>query len=234
MSLAKSATLVSPVGERSASQGRHSTMLLVQWALALACTYMVLFSERSHGIAGWGSSVVLAFLIMNFVIGRLDTTAVQSRSAMVTIGLLDAVLIVASLQASGQLSVELVLLCLGIVILAVAGLRLPTIAIASLGMMSVYMLIVAWTGDESPWHTGTLLRLPFLFTAAVVYAWFVEQGSATSAADGAKAKEDLTAQLQAIERCRLALDSEQPAAAASALAEIEQCARALDRKLAAA
>jgi hypothetical protein len=233
MSFTKSAVLVPPLSDPAASQVRHSTILLVQWALALACTYMVLFSEQSRGIAGWGSFVVLAFLLMNFAIGRVDAMTAQGRTFMVVVGLLDAVLIVASLQASGQLSVELILLCLGIVILAVAGLRLPTIAIGSLGMMSAYMLIVVWTGDESPWHTGTLLRLPFLFTAAVVYAWFVELGSSTSAAAGAAdVKEELASQLRAIERCRLALGSEQPSAAESALAEIEQTTRSLERKLA--
>jgi hypothetical protein len=217
----------------SASHVRHSTILLVQWALALACTYMVLFSEQSSGIAGWGSLVVLAFLVMNLAIGRVEAAIAQSRTFMVVVGLLDAVLIVASLQASGQMSVELVLLCLGIVILAVAGLRLPTIAIASLGMMSAYMLIVVWTGDESPWHTGTLLRLPFLFTAAVVYAWFVELGSSSPAPDGPSGmREDLASQLEAIERCRLALGSAETSTVESALAEIEERARSLERKLA--
>jgi hypothetical protein len=232
MSISKSVLLTPSASGVSTSQVRHTTILLVQWALALACTYMVLFSERSSGIAGLGSAIVIGFLVLNVVLGRVDSNLAQSRSFMVAVGLIDAVLIVASLQASGQLSVELVLLCLGIVILAVAGLRLPTIAIASLGMMSAYMLIVVWTGDESPWHMGTLLRLPFLFTAAVVYAWFVELGTSGAADARAALREDLTSQLVAIERCRLAPGSAQPSAAEHALAEIEDRARSLESKLA--
>jgi hypothetical protein len=232
MSIAKSAVLIPSASGASTSQVRHSTILLVQWALALACTYMVLFSERSSGIAGMGSIIVIAFLVMNVVIGRLDSSVAQSRTFMVAVGLLDAVLIVASLHASGQLTVQLVLLCLGIVILAVAGLSLPTIAIASLGMMSAYMLIVVWTGEENPWHMGTLLRLPFLFTAAVVYAWFVELGTSGAADHASAMREELNSQLQAIERCRLALSSAQASDAEHALAEIEDRARALESKLA--
>ena len=232
MSITKSVVLPSPSSGISPSYVRHSTILLVQWALALACTYMVLFSEHGRGIAGWGSVIVVAFLLTNVAIARVDSSTAQTRGFMAGVGLADALLIVASLYTSGQLSVELVLLCLGIVILAVAGLRLPTIAIASLGMMSAYMLVVVWAGDESPWHTGTLLRLPFLFTAAVAYAWFVELGSAGAVDRVAAMREELGTQLQAIERCRLALGSAQAIDAEQALAEIEERARSLESQLA--
>jgi hypothetical protein len=231
MSITKSVVLPSPPSGVSPSYVRHSTILLVQWALALACTYMVLFSEHSRGIAGWGSIIVVAFLLTNVVIARVDNSGAQTRAFMVGVGLADAVLIVASLYTSGQLSLELVLLCLGIVILAVAGLRLPTIAIASLGMMAAYMLVVVWAGDESPWHMGTLLRLPLLFTAAVAYAWFVELGTAGAADRMAAMREDLSSQLQAIERCRLALGSEGSGALEHALTEIEERARSLESRL---
>jgi hypothetical protein len=206
-------------------------MLLVQWALALACIYMVLFSEQSRGLAGWGSLVVIAFLVTNVAIGRVEGSVANRRSFMATVGFIDAVLIIASLQCSGQLSVELVLLCLGIVILAVAGLRLPTIAVASMAMTVTYLLIVGIT-DESPWRTGTLLRLPFLFIAAVVYAWFVEVGSAGRPSAAADASNDLASQRAAIERCRQALGSGAVGAAEKALGEIEQRTQALERALA--
>lgn len=232
MSTTISEVLVPRVSDHASAHGRHSTILLVQWALALACIYMVLFSEQSRGLASWGSIVVLAFLATNVTIGRVDVATTNRRSFMVTVGLIDAVLIVASLQSAGQLSVELVLLCLGIVILAVAGLRLPTIAIASVAMTLGYLLIVGLTGGESPWRAGTLLRLPFLFIAAVVYAWFVELGSASGPTSASGATNDLLSQRAAIERCRQALGSGATGAAESALAEIEQRAHALERSIA--
>ena len=227
-----SKVLVPGASSHSSAHGPHSTILLVQWALALACIYMVLFSEESRGLASWGSLVVLAFLLTNAAIGRVDVALRNQRSFMATVGLVDAVLIVASLQVAGQLSVELVLLCLGIVILAVAGLRLPTIAIASVAMTLAYLLIVGLTGDESPWRAGTLLRLPFLFIAAVVYAWFVELGSAPGPTSTSGASSDLASQRAAIERCRQALGSGATGAAERALAEIVQRAQALERALA--
>jgi hypothetical protein len=231
MSLTSSAVLLSSTSDRSTSSGGQSTVLLVQWALALACTYMVLFSEQSRGLAGWGSLIILVFLVMNVTIGRLDVVMTQTRPFVIGIGLADAVLIVGSLQTAGQLSIELVMLCLGIVILAIAGLRLATIAFAAMAMMLIYTLIVAFTGNETAMRSGTLLRFPFLFIAAVVYAWFVELGSSSpKGLSGAAA--DLASQKQAIERCRQALGSGAMSAAESALAEIEHKAQALERTLA--
>jgi hypothetical protein len=221
--------LVPSVADHSPTHGGRSTMLLVQWALALACIYMVLFSEQSRGVAGWGSLVVIAFLVTNLAIGRLEGAITNRRSFMATVGFIDAVLIIASLTSAGQLSVELVLLCLGIVILAVAGLRLPTIAVASMVMTVTYLLIVGFT-DESPWRTGTLLRLPFLFIAAVVYAWFVEVGT-EARSTAPDASNDLASQRAAIERCRQALGTGAMGAAEKALAEIEQRTQALERAL---
>jgi hypothetical protein len=233
MSIKISDRLLPGAIQGSSPSSHHSTMLLVQWALAIACIYMVLFSEQSRGVSGWGGLVVLAFLVTNLGIGRLASSMTESRSLMVGIGLIDAVLIVASLQAAGQLSVELVLLCLGIVILAVAGLPLQTIAVASMAMTVGYLLIVVITGD-SPWQAGTLLRVPFLFIAAVVYAWFVELGSGKNQTEVSAPTIDLASQRAAIDRCRAALGSGSVGAAESALAEIEQRAQALERALAGA
>jgi hypothetical protein len=225
MSIAKSTAFVSSIEDRPATLGRHPTILLVQWALALACIYMLLFSEGSRGVMGLGGVVILAFLVTNFALGRLNLP--QSRSLTIGIGLVDAVLIIASLQVAGQLSVELVLLCLGIVILSVAGLRLATIAGASLAMMFTYLVIVAWTGNESPWHAGTLLRLPFLFTAAVVYAWFVELGRAQSGSSPAPATGVRARQLEAIRRCRSALQEGTSDAVENELVELERLTESL-------
>lgn len=231
MSLTSSAALLPSSSKPSASSGENSALLLVQWALALACIYMVLFSEESRGLAGWGSLVVLAFLGMNLVIGRLDAAVTQGRTFVIGVGLADALLIVASLQAASQLSIELVLLCLGIVILAIAGLRLATIAFAAMAMMLIYTGIVVFTGDGGGMRSGTLLRFPFLFIAAVVYAWLVEVGGfSPRRPSGVDA--DLTSQIEAIERCRRALASGATSAAESALAEIEHRARAIERGLA--
>ncbi len=206
---------------------RHDTIVLVQWALAIACAYLVLFSSGSPGDVGLGALVIVAFLASNLVVGRLRPAVVTSPQFNLGVAVFDTLLITISLYAAAQLSIELVVLCLGILIMAVAGLRLAVIAAASAGMMLVYALIVAVTGSESLWASSTLLRVPFLFTAAITYAWLVEVGRSHGAEEQPAPARiireltgDLSAQRDAIARCQSAVGQGAKTTAETALLEI--------------
>jgi hypothetical protein len=207
--------------------------------LTIACSYMVLFGRSDVELLG-PALIIVALLATNLVIGRLQPAVVQSQQFTIGIGLLDTLLIVGSLWVAQQLSVELVLLCLGIVILAVAGLRLGTIAVAACAMTIGYLVIVALVGSESPWRASTLLRMPFLFTAAIVYAWFVEVGrrpSALQARSDATAHDldaELSSQLDAINRCEAAMRDGSQGAVETALREIVSRNQVMRAKLASA
>lgn len=192
---------------------RLATILHVQWALAIACAYLVLFGRESGDANGLGPLVVAGFLATNLVIGRLRPATAERALFGLTIAVVDALLIVASLYVAGQLSFELMLLCLGILILAIAGLRIGPIALATLALTAVYLGIVWFTGSASLWRSSVLLRVPLLFTAAIVYAWLVELGSRSAAARAEMAGDhptaplldEVTVQWEAIQRCQAAL-----------------------------
>jgi hypothetical protein len=192
---------------------RLATILHVQWALAIACAYLVLFGRESGDEHGLGPLVVAGFLATNLVLGRLRPALAERPLFGVALGGVDAALIVASLYVAGQLSIELVLLCVGILVLAVAGLSIGAIALATLALTGIYLAVVWFTGGASLWRSSVLLRVPLLFTAAVVYAWLVELGSRSAAAhaeEGTAASadtllEEVAAQWDSIERCRTAL-----------------------------
>ena len=192
---------------------RLATILHVQWALAIACAYLVLFGRESGDANGVGPLVVAGFLATNLVVGRLRPAVVQRAAVRLALAVVDALLIVASLYVAGQLSPELVLLCLGILILAIAGLRIGPIALATLALTAVYLAIVWYTGGTSLWRSSVLLRVPLLFTAAIVYAWLVEMGSRSAAARTEAAEvhpaaallDEVSAQWEAIQRCQGAL-----------------------------
>jgi len=230
----------SPGGISSSSSGlkqRHDTMVLVQWALAIACAYLVLFSTGSPGEVGLGALVIVAFLAANLVVGRLRPDVVSSAQGNLGVAALDTVLIIASLYVASQLSVELIVLCLGILFLAVAGLRLGAIAAASAGLMVVYVLMVAmFTGTETLGKTSTLLRVPFLFTAAITYAWLVEvgrnAGGDSRAAAASELTQELHAQREAIARCQDAMTQGATDAAVAALREIAGQNESIEAKLA--
>jgi len=121
-----------------------------------------------------------------------------------------------------------VLLCLGILVLAIGGLRIGRIAVATLALTLAYLAIVWFTGNASLWRSSVLLRVPLLFTAAIVYAWLVELGSRSPEAGAAQAVVDpaeallgeVSVQWEAIQRCQSALRDGAAAAADDALREI--------------
>jgi hypothetical protein len=201
------------LAERGApSTRRLATILHVQWALALACAYLVLFGRESGDPLGVGPIVVAGFLATNLIIGRVKASAVEGPLFGAAIAMVDAMLIVASLYVAGQLSVELVLLCLGILILAIAGLRIGSIAAATLALTAAYLAIVWYTGGATLWRSSVLLRVPLLFTAAIVYAWLVEMGTRAAAADETAEqtpvdalRDEAVVQWEAITRCQTAL-----------------------------
>jgi hypothetical protein len=208
--------------------GRLGTILHVQWALAIACSYLVLFGRESGDPDALGPLVVVGFLATNLIVGRLPVALVERTLFGVALAAVDSALIVASLYVAGQLSVELVLLCLGILILAIAGLRIGPIALATLALTAVYLTIVWFTGDATLWRSSVLLRVPLLFTAAIVYAWLVELGSRGAAARVVQIAGDptstlldqMTVQGEAIERCEAALRAGAMDAAVSALRDV--------------
>jgi len=202
---------------------RHNAIIHIQWALALACAYLLLFNEQ----ATWsveGGAIVACLLTVSLVLGRLRPSRTRASRFGVVLGLVDAVLIIASLFVAGQLTMPMVMLCLGVLILAIAGLRVAVIALLTLAMTGIYLLIVWKTGEESFLRSSVLLRVPILFAAAITFAWLVETGSPSAAVELTTPRDELQAMLerqqQAIDRCAAALRAGTGEGAAPALDEI--------------
>jgi K+-sensing histidine kinase KdpD len=218
--------------------GRRETIVMVRWALIIACSYLILFSEGSKAVLGLGPLMIAVFLSSNLVIGRLSPELVATQQFNIAIVVVDTLLIGMSLYFAGQIA--LIVLCLGVLFLAVAGLRLSAIAAATLGMSLAYMLIVWMTGSESFWRSNMLLRVPFLLCAAIVYAWATEgkrardaAGSAGASSDAAALAAELATQLDAIRHCQDAVASGTLNVARAALDEITEHNQAMQAKLAA-
>jgi hypothetical protein len=216
------------VHDSGADGSRLMTILHVQWALAIACAYLVLFGRESGDPNGVGPLVVAGFLATNLVIGRLRPAAAERPVFGLVVALVDALLVVASLYVAGQLSIELILLCLGILILAIAGLRIGPIAVATFALTAVYLGIVWFTDGTGLWHSSVLLRVPLLFTAAIVYAWLVELGSRGAAVraelatdhPAAALLDEVATQWEAVQRCQKALREGAMQDAVTALREV--------------
>jgi len=221
-------TLSKPATDEPALGGsRLSTILHVQWALAIACAYLVLFGHESGDPHGVGPLVIAGFLATNLILGRLRPALAERPLFTIGLAVIDVMLIVTSLLVANQLSIELVLLCLGVLIMAAAGLRIGPIALATLALTAVYLAIVWFTGDVTLWRSSVLLRVPLLFSAAIVYAWLVELGTRGAAARAEHEPhpadhllDEAVAQWQAIERCQTALRAGAVKEVEAALAEV--------------
>jgi hypothetical protein len=221
--------------EPSSDQSRLATILHVQWALAIACSYLVLFGRESGDPNGFGPIVVAGFLAVNLVVGRLPLAIVQRPLFGGALAVIDTLLVVASLYVAGQLSVELMLLCVGILMMAIAGMHTGPIAVATLALTTVYLGVVWYTGGTTLWRSSVLLRVPLLFTASMVYAWLVELGSrGATQRIGTIAHpnllDTLEAQRLAIERCGAALSAGVLHEAEAALKDVASHNEAMRRR----
>ncbi len=213
--------------ESAARVSLRGTIVMVRWALIIACAYLVLFSDGSSGALGFGPVVIVAFLASNVVVGRLQEDHFETQGFKVGLAALDTLLIAAALYLAHQLSVEVLLLFLAVVVLAAAGLELAVIARITL-VLSVADVLLMWlTGNQLAWRSSMLLRVPFLLSAALVYGALVEAGLRGSgeslhiplvAVDAVSTV--LVSQRAAIERCQAALSDNGSSVALNALSEI--------------
>jgi hypothetical protein len=189
---------------------RPGTIVTVRWALILTCAYLMLLGPGS-GVPQWlGPLLVATYLASNLVLGRMPKDEL-SQGLMIGIAMLDTLFIATSLWVAGQLSVELLLLCLGVLVLAIAGLSLGTIAAVTIGM-SIASLVVGWaTGSERILESSVLLRVPFLLGAAMVFALLVSGGRRATTVAAEVVSEGmgghLAQQNDALRRCTAALNA---------------------------
>lgn len=229
--MAESVASAQSVGEMSPANtafAHRDTIVMVRWALIITCAYLVLFSENSRGAAGLAPLVIVAFLASNLIIGRLPARALTWPAFHISVATLDTVLIGLSLYCAGQLSPELVVLLLGVLVLAIAGIRLGVIAVLTVGLAAASLLMVSVNGSEPLRHSSMLLRVPFLLAAAVAYAWLAELGRHEPGAE-ARASEvvsdlahNLSLQFETIERCQAAAAQGLVSSTQGLLAEIAQ------------
>jgi len=230
------------LSSRSAGlERRRDTIVLVRWALILTCAYLMLLGRATAGPSWLAPILVAAFLGSNLLLGRMPRENFGRQSFKVAVAIMDTLFIAASLYVAQQLSVELLLLCLGVLVMAIAGLSLGVIAGVTIGM-TVVSLLVNWTmGSEVVLHTSLLLRVPFLLGAALVFALLVEGGGRRGATAMPETTDDLVDTLaahvhkqnEAIRRYQSAMADNAGSSARSAIEDVmlhnRQMAQTLSR-----
>lgn len=223
----------------AALEKRRETIVMVRWALILTCAYLVLIGRDTAGPYWLGPLLVAVFLGSNLFIGRIGRPYFASQSFKIGVALMDTCFIAASLWVAQQLSVELLLLCLGVLVLAIGGLSLGVIAGVTIAL-SITSLIVTWfSGSQLVWHSAILLRVPLLLGAALVFALLVEGQGARRAIAKPQNTDDLVDSLaghvarqhEAIRRYNAAMSENAPLVARAAMEDIVLHNRQMAQKL---
>jgi hypothetical protein len=181
----------------AALEKQRETIVMVRWALILTCAYLMLLGRESAGPAWLGPLLVAVFLASNLIVGRMARSYFGSQAFKIGVALMDTCFITASLWVAQQLSVQLLLLCLGVLVLAIAGLSLGVIAGVTIAL-SVVSVAVTWLGgSEIVWQSSVLLRVPLLLGAALVFALLVEGQGARRTREHPETADDLVDTLAA-------------------------------------
>ncbi len=149
--------------------------LLLRYTLIAATGYLLLVEEGfllPRPEALW---IVCAAMLSNVAAMFLPARILGSALFAVTVILVDTAWITTVLLLSGRFAADFFYLYFFVLLLAAVGERLSLIAVAAALLCGFYVYgHVASGGSWSLWASPSLIRLPFLFAAAVFYGYLVD------------------------------------------------------------
>jgi len=166
---------------------KRRIIVVLRWVMAIALSYLVLFSARDP--AGWRSGLCIALLLAsNLVLMRLPEATFHHPAFDPVLVAADTALITAALWICGSAGPDFFFVFFFVVFLAALGGRLELTALgaalAAVAYLSVLPAGVAWT-------SAALLRVPFFFVTALSYGYLAS--GAREAESRARAAEEVVA-----------------------------------------
>lgn len=150
--------------------------LLLRYTLIVATAYLLLVEEGLRMPPLAAMLLVVLALASNVVIASLPGRVINSNYFGPAIIVADTLWITAALVISGRFTAEFFFLYFFILLLAAIGETLWLIAVAAVAVCCAYLYVLAAMGGEwSLWTSPSLIRLPFLFTAAAFYGYLVDR-----------------------------------------------------------
>jgi signal transduction histidine kinase len=160
----------------STSVKSSSAFLLLRYTLIVATAYLLLV-EGGFRVPPVGVVVLIAAaLASNVFIPRLPASLLQAPAFGLGVIVTDTLWITAALLQSGRFDAEFFFLYFFVLLLAAIGENLRLIAIGSVAVCIAYVYVLMALGNTwSFWTSPSLIRIPFLFTAAAFYGYLVER-----------------------------------------------------------
>ncbi len=150
--------------------------LLLRYTLIVATAYLLLVEEGLQLPPLPALLLVVLALASNVVIATLPARVTGAAWFGPTVIIGDTLWITSALLISGRFTAEFFFLYFFILLLAAIGETLWLIALAAVAVCGAYLYVMAVTGEGwSLWTSPSLIRIPFLFTAAAFYGYLVDR-----------------------------------------------------------
>ncbi|MDX2168254.1 MAG: HAMP domain-containing sensor histidine kinase [Deltaproteobacteria bacterium] len=150
--------------------------LLLRYTLIIATAYLLLVEENLQLPPLPAILLVVLALASNVVVAQLPGRITGSPYFGPAIIVGDTLWITVALLLSGKFTAEFYFLYFFILLLAAIGETLWLIALAAVAVCGAYLYVMSVTGEGwSWWNSPSLIRIPFLFTAAAFYGYLVDR-----------------------------------------------------------
>jgi signal transduction histidine kinase len=162
-----------PTAERLPPQ---RAFLLLRYTLIVATAYLLLVEEGLGMPPPTSIILIVLALASNVVVASLPARITSASYFGPAVIITDTLWITIALLVSGKFTAEFFFLYFFILLLAAIGENLWLIALAAVAVCGAYLYVLSATGGAwSLWNSPSLIRIPFLFTAAAFYGYLVDR-----------------------------------------------------------
>src|SRR2546426_920442 len=156
---------------------RNKAFLLLRYTLIAATAYLILV-EGEFSAPPLGVVLAIAGALLSNVLATtfLSARMCSSRGFGLAVIVADTAWITAALVGTGRFNTEFFYLYFFVLLLAAIGESLALIAVGAVVVCCAYLYAMSVTGSGwSLWHSPSVIRIPFLFTAAAFYGYLVDR-----------------------------------------------------------
>jgi signal transduction histidine kinase len=155
---------------------RLRAFLLLRYTLIAATAYLILVEDGFAVPPVWVCAAIAMALVSNVLASQLPEKILDSRYFATGMILADTTWITAALVSSGRFDVDFFFLYFFVLLLAAMGESLGLIAVAAVAVCLAYVYVLSSSGQAwSMWNSPSIIRLPFLFTAAAFYGYMIDR-----------------------------------------------------------
>jgi signal transduction histidine kinase len=150
--------------------------LLLRYTLIISTAYLIIVERQFERVSTQAMLLIVAALASNVVIAQLPRRVTDSMRFAMVILVCDTMWVTSALLLGGSFNAEFFYLYFSVLLMAAIGESLWLIAVGACVVCAGYFFGHAATGGT--WSIGStpnLIRIPFLFSAAIFYGYLVER-----------------------------------------------------------